>query len=197
VRAKAGSLENRDCLAPKTLERQPPNRGFSFMATENIVIRRSEPDDYRAIHQIFAQPRAIWGTLQIPFPSAETWKKRLAEQPENLLVLVACVDGRVVGNVGLFVQDRPRRRHAAELGMAVHDEWQGRGVGSALIEAAIELADRWLNLARIELTVYTDNAHAIQLYEKFGFTIEGTLRRFAFRDGYFVDAHAMARLRPN
>jgi putative acetyltransferase len=45
------------------------------------------------------------------------------------------------------------------------------------------------------LEVYTDNAPALRLYRKFGFEIEGTKRRYALRDGVFVDAHVMARLR--
>jgi putative acetyltransferase len=79
--------------------------------------------------------------------------------------------------------------------MAVRDDWQGKGVGTALIEAALDLADNWLNLTRIELGVYTDNAAAFALYKKFGFEIEGTHRRFAFRGGRYVDAYSMARLR--
>ena len=55
--------------------------------------------------------------------------------------------------------------------------------------------EKWLNLARIELTVFTDNEAAIALYRKFGFEIEGTLRKYAFRDGEFVDAYAMARIK--
>lgn len=166
------------------------------MSSQKISIRRTEPDDYRAVHEIHAQPRAIWGTLQLPFPSAETWRKRLAEQPENLFGLLACVDDHIVGSLGLFVRDQSaRRRHVGGIGMAVHDDWQGRGIGSALMQAAIDLADRWLNLSRLELTVYTDNDRAIALYQKFGFEIEGTLRQYAFRDGEFIDAHSMARLR--
>jgi L-phenylalanine/L-methionine N-acetyltransferase len=72
----------------------------------------------------------------------------------------------------------------------------GRGVGTALMEAALDLADKWLNLTRIELRVYVDNAAGITLYEKFGFDVEGTHRRLAFRDGDYVDAYSMARLRP-
>ena len=80
--------------------------------------------------------------------------------------------------------------------MAVRDDWQGKGVGTALMEAALDLADNWLNLMRIELHVYVDNAGGIALYEKFGFEVEGTHRRFAFRDGEYVDAYSMARLKP-
>jgi L-phenylalanine/L-methionine N-acetyltransferase len=39
--------------------------------------------------------------------------------------------------------------------MAVRDDWQGRGIGTALMEAALDLADNWLDLTRVELSVYT------------------------------------------
>ena len=80
--------------------------------------------------------------------------------------------------------------------MSVHDDYAGRGVGTALMAALTEQADRWLGLRRIELTVWTDNAAAIALYERFGFEREGLHRAFALRDGEYVDALAMARLRP-
>lgn len=162
-----------------------------------ITIRRIEPGDYEAIHRIYTNPRAIWGTLQMPFPSVEQWRKRLADPPEDLVSLVACVEeNEPVGQLGLHTfPSRPRRRHAGQIGMAVRDDWQGRGVGSALMQAAVDLADRWLNLTRLELNVYTDNAPAIRLYEKFGFTIEGTMVDYAFREGRYVDAYLMARLR--
>jgi putative acetyltransferase len=56
---------------------------------------------------------------------------------------------------------------------------------------------RQLHVAgRLELTVYVDNAPAIHLYRRFGFEMEGTHRAFALRDGQYVNAHAMARIRP-
>ena len=57
--------------------------------------------------------------------------------------------------------------------MAVRDDWQGKGVGTALMEAVPDLADNWLGLTRIELSVYTDNAAGAALYKKFGFEVEG------------------------
>jgi putative acetyltransferase len=50
-------------------------------------------------------------------------------------------------------------------------------------------------LSRLELTLYTDNEPALRLYKKLGFDIEGTHRRYAFRDGAYVDAYTMARVR--
>ena len=59
----------------------------------------------------------------------------------------------------------------------------------------MDLADNWLGLRRLELTVFVDNDTAIRLYERSGFVREGVLRAYAFRDGRFVDVLAMARLR--
>ena len=53
--------------------------------------------------------------------------------------------------------------------MAVHDDWAGRGVGTALMQAALDLADNWLGLTRVELTVWADNQAALALYRKAGF----------------------------
>jgi L-phenylalanine/L-methionine N-acetyltransferase len=160
------------------------------------IIRRTEPGDYEAVYRIFCGPRAVWGTLQVPFPSAEFWRKRLAEPRDGSYQLAACVGKDVVGQLGVDTfPNYPRRRHVAEIGMAVADEWQGKGVGSALMQAAVDLADKWLNISRLELEVYTDNEPAVRLYKKFGFAVEGKLIRFAYRDGEYVDAYCMARLR--
>jgi len=162
-----------------------------------IQIRHAEPDDYQAIQEIYSCPKAFAGTLQLPFPSREMWRKRLADPPDGAYNLVAVVEGKVVGQLGLHTSDRPRRRHAAAFGIGVHDDWQGKGIGRALLQACIEMADNWLNITRLELEVYTDNEPAVHLYKSFGFEIEGTKRRDAFRDGRFVDSHIMARLRPS
>ena len=165
-------------------------------ATPKITVRRAEPGDAEGIHATFCAPRAQAGTLQLPFPSAELWRKRIVEFPAEDFLLVATVEDEVVGNCGLHAAAKsPRRRHAGAIGIVVRDDWHNRRVGSALLVAALDLADNWLNFTRLELTVYVDNAAALALYRKFGFAIEGTHRNYAFRDGDFVDAYCMARLR--
>jgi putative acetyltransferase len=166
------------------------------MSKTQFTIRRAEPSDAEAMRKIFEYPNVIRGTLQVPYPSAENWRKRLAEPPDGTFNLLGCVEDEVVGQMGLHTfPNHPRRRHVGQIGMAVRDDWQGKGAGSALMEAMVDLADNWLNLSRIELEVYTDNLPAIHLYEKFGFVTEGTHRGFAYRDGQFADVYAMARLR--
>lgn len=163
------------------------------MVQEEIIIRAQEPDDIPAITEALNQPQAIWGTLQVPFVSiAERQKRHEAGTPTTLLV--AEVEGRVVGNAGLMRFEN-RRVHAATLGMAIHDAFAGRGCGSALLSALLEQADRWLNISRVELTVWDDNRGAIALYERSGFQREGLCRSYAWRDGAYADALMMARLR--
>lgn len=160
-----------------------------------ITVRHVEPDDFEAMHRIFSGPKAAAGTMQLPLPSREAWRKRFENPPDGLFSLVACADGEVVGSIALETSPtRWRMRHVASIGMAVRDDWQGKGVGSKLMEAALDLADNWLNLTRVELRVYVDNAAGISLYKKFGFEVEGTHRRLAFREGEYVDAYSMARI---
>jgi putative acetyltransferase len=160
-----------------------------------ITIRAAEPTDIEAIHAIYECPRVTANTLQIPWRSLEWRRERLRNPQPDTHSLVGVVDGRVVGHAGLHIEQGPRRRDVGKLGMSVHDEYQNRGVGSGLIAALIELADNWLGLRRLELEVWTDNAPAVHLYEKFGFRIEGTGHQYARRAGELVDAYYMARLR--
>jgi L-phenylalanine/L-methionine N-acetyltransferase len=161
----------------------------------NITIRRLEPNDYEAMQKIFAGPKVVWGTLQLPFPSIEIWRNRIAEVPNDMFRLAAMAGTEMAGQLDLFTSpNHPRRRHAGQIGMAVRDDFQGQGVGSALMQAATVLADNWLNLQRLELEVYCDNEPAVRLYKKFGFEVEGTMKGYAFRAGKYVDVYSMARM---
>ena len=160
-----------------------------------ITIRTADPSDAEAMLKCYTAPLAARNTLQIPYRSLESVREQLTKSGAGDHLLVAEIEGEVVGVIGLHTSSRPRVNHKAEVGMMVHDDWKGKGVGAALMQAVIELADKWLNLTRIELTVFTDNESAIALYRKFGFEIEGTLRKYAFRDGEFVDAFAMGRIK--
>jgi len=161
-----------------------------------ITIRRAEPDDYQLICEVFADESAYSGTLQTPFPSKDRWRKMLAESTEADYLLLAFVDGAVAGHAGLHPWGKsPRRAHVRGLGMAIQSRYQGQGVGTALMQALMDLADKWLPVTRIELTVFADNERAVKLYRKFGFEIEGTHKAYALRDGKYVDTYAMARIR--
>jgi putative acetyltransferase len=160
----------------------------------NPTIRHSEPQDYVAIKEIYQQPSCYAGTLQLPYPSEDKWQKRLSGSNDNAYSLVAELDGKIVGQIGMEVFSSPRRKHVANIGMAVSENTQGQGVGSKLLEAVVDLATNWLAVTRIELEVYTDNTAGKALYEKHGFVVEGTAKNYAFRDGQYVDVFFMAKV---
>ena len=158
------------------------------------IIRAAQADDCYDIQEIFACAGVVRNTLQLPYVSLDKRRDWLRNLAPDEYILVAEVDGKVVGSVSLS-RRRGRLAHVAGLGMAVHDGYQGRGIGTALLGAALDLADNWLNIRRVELDVYTDNLTAIRMYEKFGFETEGIRKQLAFRAGDYVDAYHMARLK--
>jgi putative acetyltransferase len=159
----------------------------------DILIRAMEPADLPDITEAWNQPRAYAGTLQLPYTSLEARQQRHAAFAASTR-LVAVIDGKAIGMIFLSRFEN-RRSHVGSIGMAVHDAYAGRGVGTALMAAVIDLADNWLQLKRLELGVYADNARAIALYERFGFEREGLNRAYAWRDGAYADSLMMARLR--
>lgn len=163
----------------------------------DITVRHAEPEDARALRDLFSTRAVLEGTLGLPYPDLRFWQERIdAMGPSRgSFGLVAEADGRLVGLGSLHADNAsPRRRHAAEVGLVVHPGWHGKGVGRALLDALIDLGENWLGLRRLELTVYADNDAAIRLYESCGFRREGLHRDYAFRAGRFVDALCMARL---
>jgi RimJ/RimL family protein N-acetyltransferase len=81
---------------------------------------------------------------------------------------VAVSDGSVIGRLHI----EPPFFGCGEIGMMVARDWRGRGVGSALLAAAIESA-RESGVHKLSLAVFAHNAAGIALYRKFGFVEEG------------------------
>jgi L-phenylalanine/L-methionine N-acetyltransferase len=177
------------------MDPEPKSSSNPYPRDDTLVIRAARPSDCEEIAAIACLPGVRWGTLRLPHQSPEETRKFLENRPAGDIALVALRGRKIVANGGLE-RFSGRRAHAARLGMGVHDDHRSRGIGSRLLAEILDIADDWLNLRRIELTVYVDNAPAIALYRRNGFEIEGTHREFAFRGGSFVDAHAMARVKP-
>ncbi|MFY7975770.1 MAG: GNAT family N-acetyltransferase [Rubrivivax sp.] len=179
-------------MPPDPVRRAPP---------PGIVLRRASAADAAGFAAMISDEAVLGGLLQLPYPSVEVWRTRLADaekaDPPHL-ILVADRAGEVVAHAGLSGEaGRMRRRHVAGLGIAVRRDLQNQGVGSALMSALCDFADRWTNWTRIELHVFADNESAIALYRRFGFELEGRHRAYALRAGEYVDTLSMARLHPS
>lgn len=165
------------------------------MGQTRITIRPLRLDDASDIYEIMHMPNVLWGTSLLPSTSVDAWRKTVEgwAYDERMHVFVADIQGKVAGIISVHI-GTGRESHVGDIAMAVHDKFQGQGIGKMLLLTVIDLADNWLNLVRLELDVYTDNEPAIHVYKHFDFEIEGRKRLDAFRGGRYIDSYIMARL---
>jgi len=159
------------------------------------IVRAVLDRDHQALHDLLTSRWVVEGTMRVPFAREAATIERISPRP-GVHQMVAEVDGEVAGFIELVTyQDEPRHRHVGEINLvATHERFSGQGIGRALMTSVIELADDWLDIVRLGLIVFVDNPRAIELYERLGFEIEGTLRGYGFKRGELVDAHVMSRL---
>ncbi|QNM97247.1 GNAT family N-acetyltransferase [Chitinimonas koreensis] len=116
------------------------------------------------------------------------------ERTAEHCVLGAFVDGRLAGIVGLAREPMRKLRHKACLwGMYVAPQWRGRGIGRALVLAALEAGRAMPGLRQVHLGVHAENAAALALYRALGFETWGTERDAMCVDGRLQDEHYMTR----
>ena len=100
-----------------------------------------------------------------------------------------------VGGIGVCcVRARLKYQHRACMGISVVKAYWGCGLGSYLMQLAIDQT-RANGFEQLELDVYSDNARAIHLYEKFGFERYGsTPHGFKLKDGTYRDDILMVKM---
>ncbi|MBW3696010.1 GNAT family N-acetyltransferase [Vibrio sp. T187] len=161
----------------------------------DVSIRKLEQADMAAVSAIYQCREVAENTSQLPYLSSSEINQ-IFSQPD-FYNLVAELDGQVVGQVTVFLTNKPRAKHSAAFGIAVHPDFHGRGVGKSLIDATIEQCDNWLNIVRLELEVHGDNKVAISAYQKAGFELEGEKRMAVFKNGRYESLLVMARINPS
>ena len=126
--------------------------------------------------------------------SAEQFKKRIQSfGADASTILVAEVDGLLVGYLMVVAGNANRNKHSAYIVIGISEKFRGQGVGRTLFASL----DKWAienKLHRLELTVMTTNTAAIGLYEKSGFIKEGLKKNSLFVNGQYVDEYYMAKL---
>lgn len=131
-----------------------------------------------AIHHAEVDP----GRWRVPSKEAiGAYRRRRRETDPDGRALVATADERVVGMVEVLPRgsvDDPGAARVAfpsvDIGLSVLPEWRGRGVGTALMDAA-EAWAREHGAARMILDLAASNTGALRLYERLGYQTHGVL----------------------
>jgi putative acetyltransferase len=159
-----------------------------------LTTRPVRVEDAEAIWRITQQKGVIETILSLPSDRLEQRRERLATLGPDEHWFVAEVDGAVSGLAGLSV-GTGRLRHSGHIFLFVAREYHGQGIGARLMEILLDVADNWLLLRRVELTVVADNERAWRLYERLGFEKEGLRKLSVISDGAIKDEWLMARYR--
>ena len=160
-------------------------------STPSILVRLSRPDDAAELERI---DRATWTQAVTPAPPPPSGSRFFGERSAPDDVLVAELDGAVAGYALLGrATPLPASDHVVTIaGLAVDPAWQRRGVGRALVQAAVSEAER-RGARRLTLRVLGPNVPARRLYAACGFVVDGILRGEFHLGGGDVDDVLMAR----
>jgi ribosomal protein S18 acetylase RimI-like enzyme len=152
-----------------------------------FAVRRARDEDRLAMALIFAAAAEEREGIATE-PPVDVNERARSWRLDGTLVTDA--SGEIVGSI--HVEASPHG--FGDIDMAVAREWRGRGVGSALLRAAIECA-RARGLHKLQLSVFPHNAAGIALYRKYGFVEEGRrIKQYRRASGDLWDAIEMGLL---
>jgi RimJ/RimL family protein N-acetyltransferase len=163
-----------------------------------VRLRAREPEDEPLLYKWFNDPE-VTEFLSMRYPLSHATEKKFIEDSSEVAYTTASfavetiADSRLIGGVGL--SPRSPENRSAELGITIGDKtcWDG-GYGTDTMRTVCRFGFEMMNLHRIELQVYADNARARRVYEKVGFKVEGCLRESHFKFGRYLDMIHMGLL---
>jgi len=172
------------------------------MMLEIINARKAKlmDEDFRRLAEIEEHPQiAKWdvpaygGDVEKAFAAFKKSIGNLSDTRDEFLV--ANLDGRVVGFAGIhrFKGKIREMTHIGEIGIAVHPDFQRRGVGTALLKASVSLARR-RGFKRLEADTWANNIAMRRILEKAGFELEGVRRKRVKINGKYHDEACYAIL---
>jgi RimJ/RimL family protein N-acetyltransferase len=175
-------------------------RAHRLKTGETLTIRCAGPDDAFAV---LAHSRGVIGegefgvTCPDEFNVTEAQERdqicRYAEEAGNVF-LVAQAQGQIIGVLAVESAQRRRLAHCATFYMTVETAWRSRGVGTALLQSAIDWANLHPTIEKLCLAVFATNDRAIGLYRKMGFVEEGRrIREIKIDSEQYIDDVLMYR----
>ncbi len=159
--------------------------------------RLARPADSEAIRRIYNhEVLTSTATFDLVERSTEEQSRWLAERTGAFSVLVAELDGAVVGFASLSpYRQRPGYRTTVENSVYVDADHRGQGVADLLLEALLEVA-RSSGFHAVVARIGGGNEASIALHAKHGFEMVGTEREVGRKFGRWQDVALMQAILP-
>jgi RimJ/RimL family protein N-acetyltransferase len=158
-----------------------------------VAIRPLTAEDNEKIYEMFAsmsEEALRWGMPPYTRERIERWMRNI----ENLIILGAEHDRRLIGYAQIGQSSNPRRRGIAGLAIYLHQDYQGVGLGTEMTGLLLEAAEEH-GVHKVNLETVADNEAAMRLFEKMGFEVEGRIRdSYRGADGGYHDIIAMGKI---
>ena len=145
----------------------------------------------KAVDTVARERKHLGNTVGFPLDSTISFVKMFEEN--NLAQFFAMENERVVGWCDIQPKPFEGMKHVGVLGMGILREFRGKGLGSKLLEKALNHAKTVNGIEKVELEVFKSNAVAIRLYERFGFVIEGERVKGRKLDGIYDNILLMGK----
>ncbi|HJV30542.1 MAG TPA: GNAT family protein [Bacillales bacterium] len=167
---------------------------MSIKNLERARIRKVRLDDAAAIWAL-EREIVMEGEFFIALP--EEFNFTLEQQQEQILdllenerktMLVAEMEGKVVGVIAFKSENLIRIAHTGSITMMINKDCRNMGLGKLLLKELLEWADQNPFIEKVSLGVFSTNDRAIALYKKMGFVEEGRkIKEFKINDEYIDD----------
>lgn len=157
--------------------------------TVRLMTEADIPGYHACLDTVARERRYLSMLAAPPLEASKAWA--LPHLKAKHPFFVAIHEAKVVGWCDITPNERTYFAHRGTLGMGVHPDHRGLGIGHALLKAALEHA-RSIGLEQVELEVFSSNQTAIRLYERCGFILEGTRHNACKSDGSYQDILLMA-----
>ena len=127
------------------------------------------------------------------FPLSVVEEKKMIDDSINsnkFLIAVGKIDQTIVSQLFLDRSNNPRLLHIGSFGVSVRKKYWRNSIGKHMILFAINWA-KISGITKLNLEVRTDHYHAINLYKKLGFHIEGKITRAVKVNEIYFDNYLM------
>ena len=130
--------------------------------------------------------------IRLSVADEEKFLSRFPDNPNSTMIL-CFVEGKLAGNCQIDRRTKLKNRHRASVAIALRKEFWNLGIGTALFEEMLAIAENW-GVLQVELEVIEGNDRAMALYRKMGFeTMSFVPNAIRMPDGSFVQEFLMVK----